>query len=429
MIDERLEEVREFVHEHLNAAMVMVPLASPLPAAMPIRDALALMDDREFDLTLVESPQVLVVQRECLREAVEDAPLREVVTVGESPRSDRLVERSLALGEVARRLQTDSTPLLVVGHDGPEYIVSRADFTRPAGTVAALALFGALDAQLDELLGRHEGRDWRRLLSPDRLAAIDGRYERARRQREDVSPLAYLTLGERLRLVRELRLGGEHGRNFGDEQDHVLITEVRNALGHGRDDVRGDDVLAAIGVAERILDAIGDTLEVPPPLEPRIPSGSLQGMQVGSLAASREVRTALRTFLCELREFVIISSDPSRNYYVQAAGREEGDAFVLRCEVVSNEFIEPMDRLDAASASKMKELGWRGPAPNWWQDWSVGHHDDVDELAAIFVDTLRDVYSYEGGHLAIELGSTTIGREALASAQVRAFLERLCAEC
>jgi hypothetical protein len=60
-----------------------------------------------------------------------------------------LIEHVLELREVARRLKEDPVPLLVVGRDGPEYVVTVADFTRPAGQAGVLAVVAVLDGQLD----------------------------------------------------------------------------------------------------------------------------------------------------------------------------------------------------------------------------------------------------------------------------------------
>ncbi|HXF97939.1 MAG TPA: hypothetical protein VNJ46_04930 [Gaiellaceae bacterium] len=138
-IDERLEEVRRLVHEHLNAAMIMVPLDDPLDPEMPIADALAYLDENEFDLALLRSEDLRVVYRRRLATVPEVHRHEPVKTRWSSPRGDRLVQHTLELGEVARRLRDDDVPLLVVGRAGPEFIITRSDFTRPAGLVGVLA--------------------------------------------------------------------------------------------------------------------------------------------------------------------------------------------------------------------------------------------------------------------------------------------------
>jgi hypothetical protein len=160
MMDERLAEVRRLVHEHLNAAMIMVPLDDPLDPDMPIEEALSYLDRNEFDLALLRTPEVRIVYRNRLRQVAAATRSQAVKTKASSPRGDRLIEHSLELGEVARRLRSDAVPLLVVGRDGPEFIVTRADFTRPAGQAGVLAVLAALDAQLDELLRPYDAEAW-----------------------------------------------------------------------------------------------------------------------------------------------------------------------------------------------------------------------------------------------------------------------------
>ena len=92
--------------------------------------------------------------------------------VAHPPRFDRLIERSLELGDVAQRLDKDGTPLLVIGHDGPDHIITTSDFTRPAASMALLAATAALDAYLwtalsaieqakiEPLLDENEKRIW-----------------------------------------------------------------------------------------------------------------------------------------------------------------------------------------------------------------------------------------------------------------------------
>ena len=132
-MDERLTEVRRLVHEHLNAAMIMVRLDDPLDPEMPIAEAIAYLDRNEFDLALLRTPEVRIVYRERLRQVPERGPAKPLKANATHPRADRLIEHTLELGEVAKRLREDDVPLLVVGREGPEYIVTRSDFTRPAG--------------------------------------------------------------------------------------------------------------------------------------------------------------------------------------------------------------------------------------------------------------------------------------------------------
>src|SRR5262245_47707549 len=104
-MDERLEEVRKLVHEHLTAAMIMVRLDDPLDPEMPIAEALTYLDRNEFDLALLRTPEVRIVYRDHLRHVAQTYPRLPVESEASSPRVDRLIEHSLELGDVAARLR------------------------------------------------------------------------------------------------------------------------------------------------------------------------------------------------------------------------------------------------------------------------------------------------------------------------------------
>lgn len=251
----RTEDVRRLVHEHLNAAMIMVPLDDPIDPEMPIAEALRYLDENEFDLAILASDEVRIVYRDRLKDVVESRGDDPVKRRWSSPRIDRLIEHTLELGEVARRLHNDDVPLLVVGRDGPDHIVTRADFTRPAGLAGALAVIALLDAQLDELLQPYADKAWP-LLEAERQAELEEFVERARKNSEEVSWISYLYLSERFALVRSLALGAELGLDLGAEQEHVLVTAVRNDIAHGRPPRNGSAVIEALSISEQLLDAI-----------------------------------------------------------------------------------------------------------------------------------------------------------------------------
>lgn len=253
----RRDDVRRLVHEHLNASMLMVALDEPLEPGIPISEALAYLDENGFDLALLRSPEVRIVYRDQLAQVDERNRGNPVKSKARNPRADRLIEHSLELGEVARRLREDAVPLLVIGRTGPQFIVTRADFTRPAGQAGVLAVLVALDAQLDELLRDFDEEAWNKL-SAQRQKAIEVHVERARKRSEEMYRLSYLTLGERFEVVRQLELSGRLALGLGTQSEHELVTAVRNEIAHGREVRGGVEVIRALEVAERILDAIAD---------------------------------------------------------------------------------------------------------------------------------------------------------------------------
>ena len=104
----RRDDVRRLVHEHLNASMLMVALDEPLEPGIPISEALAYLDENGFDLALLRSPEVRIVYRDQLAQVDERNRGNPVKSKARNPRADRLIEHSLELGEVARRLREDA---------------------------------------------------------------------------------------------------------------------------------------------------------------------------------------------------------------------------------------------------------------------------------------------------------------------------------
>ena len=151
-------------------------------------------------------------------------------------------------------LDKDAVPLMVVGRDGPEFIVTRADFTRPAGQMGVLAVIAALDAYIDDLLGPYEERALP-LLTEEERAHVDKVAGRAHKRSEEVRRLSYLTLGPRLRLVRDLGLAAELGIDAGTQAEHETVIKVRNDIAHGRVP-SGLESIHALMLAQRFLDAI-----------------------------------------------------------------------------------------------------------------------------------------------------------------------------
>jgi hypothetical protein len=254
-VDERIAEVRRLVQDHLTAAMIMVPLDAPLDPEMRISEAFNYLDGQGYDLALLATPEVRVVYRDRLADVKETKGDALVKTRAFHPRFDRLIEHSLELREVARRLKTDEVPLLVVGRDGPEHIVSRADFTRVAGQAGVLAVLAALDAQLDEILRPFDAEAWP-LLDGGRKEEIEGLVKRAAGEGEEVHRLSYLTMRERFETVRGLRLGERLGIDLGFQSDHEKVTRVRNDIAHGREVPSGLLAIEALEIAEQLLDEI-----------------------------------------------------------------------------------------------------------------------------------------------------------------------------
>lgn len=116
-------------------------------------------------------------------------------------------------------------------------------------------MIALLDAQIDELLQPYADPAWRRVPEA-RRQELERFVERAQRRSEEVSWLSYLSLGERLALVRDLSLGPERGLDLGGDQEHAVIVSVRNDIAHGRPPGSRGDVIEALVLSERLLDTL-----------------------------------------------------------------------------------------------------------------------------------------------------------------------------
>ena len=127
----RLDEVRKLIDEHLTAAMIMVRLDAPLDPAARCRMSLRTSTRTSSTLRCLRATTFVSSIGPRSLGLLTIAAQRPSRDTAPSPRVDRLVEQTLELGEVAKRLRAADIPLLVVGRRGPDHIVTRADFTRP----------------------------------------------------------------------------------------------------------------------------------------------------------------------------------------------------------------------------------------------------------------------------------------------------------
>ena len=241
--------------------MIMVPLDDPLDPEMPITQALKSLDDNEFDLALLRTPEVRIIYRDRLREISAANGGKPVKSRASSPRGDRLIEHSLELGEVAKRLREDSVPLLVVGRDGPQYMVTRADSrdrrakleTSPCSwrsTRYSTSCYSRSTLR-DGTSFQETSRGGREVVST-RSCALRGA---ASTQLSDA--LGTLPANQSVGAGTRLRI------DLGDQSEHELITSVRNDIAHGREAHSGTKVIEALEAAERIMDAVADYLSTP----------------------------------------------------------------------------------------------------------------------------------------------------------------------
>lgn len=127
-----------------------------------------------------------------------------------------------------------------------------------------------------------------------------------------------------------------------------------------------------------------------------------------------EIARALRQQTVECRDFLILEAAGSNNYFVQFPSPSEkrlppGELpLELFSEAVSNEFLEPPNRLSVNQEGRLRTLGWSDPgpvrfsagwtiSPNWWRIFPLGSDDRFQEIAATVHATLVEVYGHRGG--------------------------------
>jgi hypothetical protein len=138
------------------------------------------------------------------------------------------------------------------------------------------------------------------------------------------------------------------------------------------------------------------------------------------------VRSALKTYLAELREFIVISGGPGNRYFVQASGSDDGDVMRLHCEAVSDEFLDEEHWLTNSEKRALASLGWNLPGtegcPNWWKSYEISAADDIDEPARLLAATLHGVYKAPQPSLDIEFGRPAALEDLHASDALRALI-------
>src|SRR5437016_5167626 len=101
----QVSDLDRFVDQHLTAAAVMVQLAQPLPPMLRALGARRELKSKEFDLALVDDSQLKIVRLRRLNALTRREELAQpTIDFAESPRRDRLIERTLPIREVVKRL-------------------------------------------------------------------------------------------------------------------------------------------------------------------------------------------------------------------------------------------------------------------------------------------------------------------------------------
>ena len=186
------------------------------------------LDRNDFDLAIVDDERLYVVMRRSLRGLGRTDLSRTITELAESPKRERLIERTLPIREVAFKLLADQDPLLVVGSAGATHLVTRADFAGVTGTAVVLAYLLAVDRGLNELLHAY-GDPALSQLSPDRLEEAKERRERAAREGAALELLDYLGMGSRFIIIRKLGLNRRLGLGMREDRSPPEDPQRRGA--------------------------------------------------------------------------------------------------------------------------------------------------------------------------------------------------------
>lgn len=128
-------------------------------------------------------------------------------------------------------------------------------------------------------------------------------------------------------------------------------------------------------------------------------------MNHGDFDPVSEIATALRRQTRENLDFLIVCSDPLRNYYVQFPSPGDDHPRSLHCEAVSDKWLDSAHGIGESGAARLRSLGWSDPDrrhDNWFREFSLHGDEDFERIAATLVHTLQEVYGYDGG--AVDLG-------------------------
>lgn len=251
------DELSRFLGEHLTAAAVIVPIDTPIDPDQPVSDARDYLAEKGFDVALMGGDRLLVLTKEAAEQAAVSARSPLAGAVAQSPPRDRVIERTLPLRQVTRKLRNGRHPLLVVGGDAITHIITVADFAGVAGTAAVLLALLTLDAKLNALLLCHENQAWQALEPKQQRAAENYKRKAAKQGGELASPLNYLSMFWRLQLVRALGLAEQF--DLGTEEEHTLLFETRNATAHVLHEPA--QTLRALELAEQLLERVDSALQ------------------------------------------------------------------------------------------------------------------------------------------------------------------------
>jgi predicted transcriptional regulator len=233
------KEVLDELLQTLDSGITARSIASPLSHALQVRDstskALKYMEEHKYDRVVVADGESTIgyVDIENLRRLKQDGDAL-VETCVSTFGPDLLISEETPLPVVLHRLQRESS-LFIVGRDGLNAIITRADVEKQFMRVYAFGLVSLMEQELSQLLANLPC-DVVADAIPDEKEreSFETLFEGKESADAELAPIYYACLGTKIKLFVKRR---ENWDLLGDSQRHarfrlMKIQKLRNKLDH-----------------------------------------------------------------------------------------------------------------------------------------------------------------------------------------------------
>ena len=248
--------VARFFREHLTAAMIMTDLDFDLDGMNTVDEGIEYLSAARYDIAILRvDDSHKYVELRALKQCAEhgDGGSQVLRTRAKPFPSTRIVSSDLPIRSVASKLSENDFPLLVAGREGPEFILTRSDFSSPAGVAAALLLAALVDSLLDTKLQRFDPESVLVTLDKETTVAIQACFEEKKLWEEDLNILSLLHFDARLISFNSL-----HDPVCKTAETAWLVAR-RNDLAHGRHEkLKGEDLLRFVIEMDSIFIKLSD---------------------------------------------------------------------------------------------------------------------------------------------------------------------------
>ncbi len=248
--------IARFFREHLTAAMIMTDLDFDLDGSNTVDEGVEYLSNARYDLAILRiDDSHKYVELKALKQCAEHGSGGSQLLRSRAKAfpSTRIVSSDLPVRSVAAKLSETPFPLLVAGREGPEFILTRSDFSSPAGVAAALLLAALVDSMLDTKLQRLDPETVLVALNDETTAAIRECFENKKLWEEDLNILSLLTFDARL-----ISFNSTHEPICELAETEWLVAR-RNDLAHGRHEtLKGEDLLRFVIEMDAIFSKLSD---------------------------------------------------------------------------------------------------------------------------------------------------------------------------